>query len=77
MSNLQSLLSEYGDSLARVDGEKDHQDAIAKRAEIQCHCLQKNFKKLALAIHKGKLALTRNELNEQLGLFNQAIGDEE
>lgn len=49
---LKTLLSEYGDSLARVDSEKSHQAVIAERAEMECTCNPKHFKKLATALHK-------------------------
>ena len=73
MNALHTLLREYGDSLTRIDGEKHHQAAIAKRAETECKCTQRHFKKLALALHKDQMKETRDDLGDQIDLFDQML----
>lgn len=70
---LKTLLSEYGHSLTRTDGEKDHQAAIAERAEAECQCNKRHFKKLALALHKDLMKATRDDLGEQIDFFDQML----
>lgn len=73
---LKTLLSEYGKSLDRMDGEKDHQAAIAGRAEKECGCAPRHFKKLALALHKDAVTAGRKDLKEQIDLFDTVMGGE-
>lgn len=52
---LKALIGEYTDSLTRMDGEKDHQNAIVAQAKEQCGIESGHFKRLGVAMHKGKL----------------------
>lgn len=70
---IKTLLSEFGDSLTRVDGEKAHQTAIAERAENECQCNPKHFKKLAVALHKDQARITREDLEGQMDLFDLVL----
>lgn len=72
---LKTLLAEYGHSLTRTEGEKDHRAAIAERAENECAALKQHFKKLAMAQHKDQMKLTRDDLEAQIDLFDQALGE--
>lgn len=67
---LLDLVKEYGDSLLRMDAEKDLQKAISERAELECKVKQSNFKKSALAYYKDKVKITRDDLEEQLNLLD-------
>jgi len=59
---LLDLVKEYGDSLLRMDAEKDLQKAIAERAELECQVKPVHFKKSALAYYKDKVKITRCDL---------------
>lgn len=73
---LKTLLSEFGDSLVRVDGERAHQTAIAERAENECQCNPKHFKKLATALHKNRARMTREDLEGQMNLFDLVLEEQ-
>lgn len=70
---LSDLLTQYADSLTRCDGEKDLQKQIAEKAESMFHVKPVTFKKVAAAFHKDKAKNTRDELQEQVDLFDQLI----
>jgi hypothetical protein len=71
---LAQLIIEYSDSLSRVEGERDHQKAIAQRAEAECAVLGADFKKVAMARHKDKLAKLRDEIGGQMALIDELMG---
>jgi hypothetical protein len=72
---LLDLVKEYGDSLLRMDAEKDIQKAMAERAELECQVKPAHFKKSALAYYKDKVKITRDDLEEQLDLLDVIRGD--
>jgi 3-methyladenine DNA glycosylase AlkC len=71
--NLQTLIKEYSDSLLRADAEKDLQKQIADRAETELKVKPATFKKVAAAFHKDKAKLVRDDLAEQVDLFDQLM----
>lgn len=60
ISPLATLILEYGDSLTRMDGERELQKEIVAKAESHCHVSSAVFKTVALAYHKDRV----NELAE-------------
>ena len=69
------LLGEYENSLARAEGERELQAAIAAKAEEELHCDKKHFVALAKARAKDKVFLTRDDLQKQVDLFDLALDD--
>jgi len=63
---LLDLVKEYGDSLLRMDAEKDLQKAMAERAELECQVNTVHFKNPAIAYYKDKVKITRDDLEEKL-----------
>ena len=76
-SQLLTFIKEYGDSLLRIDAEKELQKAIADRAETECQVKPAHFRKSAVAYFKDKVKTLREELGEQLDLLDTIRGDEE
>ena len=74
---LKTLLSQYGDSLIRVDSEKEHQTSIVERAKAECGVSGQHFKKLAVALHKDRVQREREDLQGQIDLFNAVMGCDE
>ena len=70
---LKSLISDYSDSMTRIDGEKDLMGRIAQEAELHHKIKPAVFKKVAGAFHKDKAKDTRDDLAEQVDLFDQLI----
>ena len=67
---LKTALAEYIDSLARMDGEKDHQAAIVAQAKERCDVEPGRFKKLAAAMHKDKLDHVYLDAGEMMALVD-------
>jgi len=74
---LLTFIKEYGDSLLRIDAEKDLQKAIAERAELECHVKPAHFRKSATAYFKDKVKSLREELGEQMDLLDTIQGDDQ
>ena len=72
-SPLQTLISDYSNSLTRIDGEKDLMSRIAVEAELQCKIKPALFKKVAMAFHKDNAKNMRDDLQEQVDLFDQLL----
>jgi len=66
---LLNLISEYGDSLTRIDSERDLLKAMEDRAENECAMPAKAFRTAATAYHKDQVAKKREELTEQIDAF--------
>ena len=67
---LLNLISEYGDSLTRIEGERELMKAIEARAAHPVIGLTvKAFRRLATAYHRDQVAPTREALEEQLDAF--------
>ncbi len=69
VKSLITYVKEYGDSLLRVEAEKDLQKAIAEKAETDCRCKPTHFKKAATAYFKDKVKELREDTEMQLGLL--------
>lgn len=72
-SALQTLITDYSHSLTRVESEKDLMARIAVEAELHHKIKPALFKKVALAFHKDKARNTRDDLQEQVELFDQLL----
>lgn len=70
---LTSLMSDFSESLTRCDAEKDLQARIAVEAELNHKIKPAIFKKVAGAFHKDKAKALRDDLREQVDLFDQLI----
>ena len=68
--NLLDLISEYGNSLTRIQGEKDLLKAIEARAVGECEVTSKAFKTLATAHWADTVAKVRDDLEAQLDLLD-------
>ena len=71
---LLTLISAYGDSLTRIDGEKDQMKALTERAETEGHIDPSAFKRAALAYYKDQVAALRENLESQLDLLDTLKG---
>ena len=75
VKSLITYVKEYGDSLLRMDGERELQKAIAERAETDCRVKPARFKKAATAYFKDKVKELREDISGQLDLL-ESIQDE-
>lgn len=69
VKSLINLIKEYGNSLLRVESEKELQKAIAEQAETLYDVKSLHFKKAANAYFKDKVKIIRDDLSEQLDLL--------
>lgn len=67
---LLDLISEYGNALERIQGEKDLLKAIEMRAVVECEVTSKAFKTLATAHWADTVAKVRDDLEAQLDLLD-------
>lgn len=74
-NKLLSFIKEYGDSLLRIESEKDLQKAIAEQAEAECQVKPAQFKKAAMAYFKDKVKALRDELDEQISNASKTTSD--
>jgi hypothetical protein len=72
---LLNLISEYGDSLTRMDSERDLLKAMEDRAEAECGMPAKAFRTVATAYHKDQVTKKREELTEQMDAFERIQGE--
>ncbi len=75
VKSLITYVKEYGDSLLRMDGERELQKAIAEKAETDCRVKPAHFKKAATAYFKDKVKELREDISGQLDLL-ESIQDE-
>ncbi len=68
---LLNLITEYGNCLTRIDGEKDMIKFIEARAVTECGVTAKAFKTVANAHHKDQVSEVLDELNRQIDLFDE------
>lgn len=73
--SLMTYVKEYGDSLLRIEAEKELQKAMAENAESHHNIKPSHFKKAAAAYYKDKVKELREDLGEQLSLL-EFIQDE-
>lgn len=74
---LLNLITEYGNCLTRMDGERDLLKAIEDRAENECAMPAKAFRAVATAYHKDQVEKKREELTEQIDAFEIIQGEPE
>jgi hypothetical protein len=67
---LLNLITEYGNCLTRIDGEKDQMKFIEARAVAECGVTAKAFKTVAVAHHKDEVGSVLENLNQQVDLFD-------
>jgi hypothetical protein len=68
---LLSLISEYGNCLTRIEGEKDMIKFIEAKAVTECGITTKAFKIVATAHHKDQVSTVLDELNRQVDLLDE------
>jgi hypothetical protein len=73
---LLECIAEYGNSLARIEGEKDQMKAIAARAVADLGITAGHFTKLATAYHKDAVPAFAADLAGQYDLLELARGGE-
>jgi hypothetical protein len=67
---LLGLIIEYGNSLTRIQGEKDLLKMIEQRAVVECAAAAKAFKTIATAHWADTTAKVRDDLEAQLDLLD-------
>ena len=55
LTPLLTYITEYTDSLSRIDGERDHMKAIQEKVQTELQIEPKHFAKLATAYHADKV----------------------
>ena len=68
--SLRALLTEYSNSLTRIEAEKDLLKAIAERAETELSIPAAQFKKLAVDVHKDAIEQSREAMRDMLELYD-------
>ena len=68
---LLNLITEYGNCLTRIEGEKDMIKFIEARAVTECGVAAKAFKTVATAHHKDEVSSVLENLNQQVDLFDE------
>ena len=71
---LDDSITEYGASLDRVLGEKEHQKALAEKMKVMLNIQPAHFVKVATAYWKGSAELERKRAEDQYDLFVLAQG---
>jgi hypothetical protein len=66
-----NLITEYGNCLTRIEGEKDMIKFIEAKAVTECGIAAKAFKTVATAHHKDQVSTVLDELNRQVDLFDE------
>lgn len=74
---LLNLITEYGNCLTRMDGERNLLKAMEDRAENECAMPAKAFRTAATAYHKDQVTKKREELTEQIDAFEIIHGEPE
>lgn len=67
---LNKLLTEYSNSLTRIEAEKDLLKAIAERAETDLSIPAAQFRKLAVDVHKDAIEQAREAMRDMLELYD-------
>lgn len=67
---LNKLLTEYSNSLTRIEAEKDLLKAIAERAETELSIPAAQFRKLAVDVHKDAIEQSREAMRDMLELYD-------
>ena len=75
MNPLATLILEYGDSLTRLEAERDLQKEIVARAEAECHVSPAVFKTVAAAYHKDRENQLAEFVEQQLAQIEALRGE--
>lgn len=67
--DLHALIADYGDSLTRMDAERDLQKTLVAKAAAEHRLEPAAFKRVATAIHKAQTMALRAECDAQLALL--------
>ena len=73
-SKLIESIRQWGDSEDRIQGEKDHQAALAAVLKDEYGISEKHFKRVAKAHWADTVKREREDAEAQLDLFEQARG---
>lgn len=68
--SLRALITEYSNSLTRIEAEKDLLKAIAERAETELSIPAAQFRKLAVDVHKDAIEQAREAMRDMLELYD-------
>lgn len=71
---LLGLISEYGNSMTRIQAEKELMKLMEQRAVVECATPAKAFKLYATAAWRDSIPAMQEELEGQLALFETARG---
>lgn len=71
---LLGLIAEYGNSLTRVQAERDLMKLMEQRAVVECATAAKAFRLYAMAHWRDGVPAVQEELEQQLALFETARG---
>jgi len=71
---LLNLIIEYGNSLTRIQGEKELMKMIEARAVCECDTDAKAFKLYATAHWRDRIPATQAEIESQLEIFETVRG---
>lgn len=75
-NKLLGFIAEYGQSLERVQAEKELQKAIEERGELECRVPPKHLRTVATALWRDKSAEVKAGMEETLGLFEVVSDDD-
>lgn len=67
---LTSFLTEYSNSLTRIEAEKSLMKEIALRAENECGVTSGKFKRLATDAYRDNIDAARAEMRELIELYD-------
>lgn len=70
MATLSELITEYGNSLARIEAEKSLLKEIALRAENECGVTAGKFRRLATDAYRDNINTARAEMRELIDLYD-------
>lgn len=71
---LLGLIAEYGNSLTRIQAERELMKLMEQRAVVECATPVKAFKLYATAAWRDSVPATQEELEGTLALFETARG---
>lgn len=75
MNPLATLILEYGDSLTRMDGERELQKEIVAKAEAECHVSPAVFKTVAMAYHRDSVDKLAEFVEQQMAQIERLRGE--
>jgi len=70
MPTLSDLITEYSNSLTRIEAEKSLMKEIALRAENECGVTAGKFRRLATDAYRDNINTARAEMRELIDLYD-------